>query len=252
MGLKENLRNEIQLKGPWRQRETPRAERKKKGMGNLDWFMSKDTNTKLNPVLQFFLWNLPTLCVWRLTVYYPSRQLRSTLDTKTFRIPLTKTKTFGERASFFFSQARNNGTHCLMMSITHHPYFLLRKHWKLIFSNLHMRRHTPLPHECVCARVSACVCACLCVCVHIYLCVYVSVCACMLFFFLQWMYLYAWKWTSVIHRVLVNVRSQYAYLMTCLCTLVPLVVPGLSTSPAVVDCMIVHSVVVMVCFVFCF
>ena len=61
-----------------------------------------------------------------LTVYYPSRQLRSILDTKTFRIPLTKTKTFGERA--FLSQARNNGTHCHMMSVTHHPYFLLRKH----------------------------------------------------------------------------------------------------------------------------
>ncbi|WP_419629831.1 hypothetical protein, partial [Thiolapillus sp.] len=36
-----------------------------------------------------------------LTVYYPSRQLRSILDTKTFRIPLTKTKTFGERAFSF-------------------------------------------------------------------------------------------------------------------------------------------------------
>ena len=32
-----------------------------------------------------------------LTVYYPSRQLRSILDTKTFPIPLTKTKTFGGR-----------------------------------------------------------------------------------------------------------------------------------------------------------
>ena len=31
------------------------------------------------------------------TVYYPSKQLRSILDTKTFRISLTKTKTFGER-----------------------------------------------------------------------------------------------------------------------------------------------------------
>ena len=36
-----------------------------------------------------------------LTVYYPSRQLRSILDTKTFRISLAKTKTFGERAFFF-------------------------------------------------------------------------------------------------------------------------------------------------------
>ena len=36
-----------------------------------------------------------------LTVYYPSKQLRSILDTKTFRIPLTKTKTFLEGAFSF-------------------------------------------------------------------------------------------------------------------------------------------------------
>ena len=35
-----------------------------------------------------------------LTVYYLSRQLRSISDMKTFRISLTKTKTFGERAFF--------------------------------------------------------------------------------------------------------------------------------------------------------
>ena len=57
-------------------------------------------------------------------------------------------------------------------------------------------------------------------------------------------------------KVLVNVSSQYAYLITCLCTLVQLVVSGLSTFPAVVsfsfvffplvDCMIVHCVVVLI------
>ena len=36
-----------------------------------------------------------------LTVYHPSRQLRSISDTRTFRIPFTKTKTFGQRASSF-------------------------------------------------------------------------------------------------------------------------------------------------------
>ena len=36
-----------------------------------------------------------------LTVKYPSRQLRSILDTKTFRIPLAKTKTFGKQAFSF-------------------------------------------------------------------------------------------------------------------------------------------------------
>ena len=36
-----------------------------------------------------------------LTVYRPSRQLRSISDTRTFCIPFTKTKTFGERAFSF-------------------------------------------------------------------------------------------------------------------------------------------------------
>ena len=36
-----------------------------------------------------------------LTVYCPSRQVRSILDTKTFHITLTKTETFGERAFSF-------------------------------------------------------------------------------------------------------------------------------------------------------
>ena len=36
-----------------------------------------------------------------LTVYHPSRQLRSTSDTRTFRIAFTKTKTFGQRAFSF-------------------------------------------------------------------------------------------------------------------------------------------------------
>ena len=37
-------------------------------------------------------------------------------------------------------------------------------------------------------------------------------------------------------KVLVNVSSQYAYLITCLFILVQLAVSGLSTFPAVVDC----------------
>ena len=61
-----------------------------------------------------------------LTVYYPSRQLRSILDTKTFRIPLTKQKLLENE--LFLSRARNNGTHCHMMSVTHHPYYLLTNH----------------------------------------------------------------------------------------------------------------------------
>ena len=36
-----------------------------------------------------------------LTVYRPSRQLRSISDTRTFRIPFTKSKTFGQRAFSF-------------------------------------------------------------------------------------------------------------------------------------------------------
>ena len=44
--------------------------------------------------------------------------------------------------------------------------------------------------------------------------------------------------------ILYSICSQYAYLITCLCTLVQLVVSGLSTFPAVVDCMIVGSSIV--------
>ena len=36
-----------------------------------------------------------------IAVYRPSRQLRSISDTRTFRIPFTKTKTFGQRAFSF-------------------------------------------------------------------------------------------------------------------------------------------------------
>ena len=36
-----------------------------------------------------------------LTVYHPSRQLRSISDTRTFRILFTKTKTFGQRVFSF-------------------------------------------------------------------------------------------------------------------------------------------------------
>ena len=43
-----------------------------------------------------------------LTVYHPSRQLRSISDTRTFRIPFTKTKTFGQRAFSFMGPTEWN------------------------------------------------------------------------------------------------------------------------------------------------
>ena len=86
-----------------------------------------------------------------------------------------------------------------------------------------------------------------------------------LFFFLslQWMYLYARKWTHTIHKNVVNVSSQPAYLITCLCTLVQLVVSGLSTFPAVFvssffsppwlyDCLLCGSYGVLCCCCCCF
>ena len=89
---------------------------------------AQESNTKSQPCATiFFSETYPLYLSELLTVYSPSRQPRSVLDTKTFRIPLTKTKTFLEN-ELFLSQARNNGTHCHMMSVTHHPYFLLRKH----------------------------------------------------------------------------------------------------------------------------
>ena len=56
-----------------------------------------------------------------LTVYYPSRQLRSILDTKPSAFLSQKQKRFENE--LFLSQAQNNGTHCHMMSVTHHPDF---------------------------------------------------------------------------------------------------------------------------------
>ena len=63
---------------------------------------TEESSTNLNPVLQFFLWNLPTLSVWTfyclLSIQTISLYLR---NKKPFRIPLTETKTFGERAFSF-------------------------------------------------------------------------------------------------------------------------------------------------------
>ena len=56
-----------------------------------------------------------------LTVYCPSRQLRSISDTKTFRIPLTKTKTIGERAFSFTGPKQWNS---LPYDVLHSPSLL--------------------------------------------------------------------------------------------------------------------------------
>ena len=47
-----------------------------------------------------------------LTVYHPSRQLRSISDTRTFRKPFTKTKTFGQRAFSFTGPTEWNSLQC--------------------------------------------------------------------------------------------------------------------------------------------
>ena len=129
-------------------------------------------------MLQFFLWNLPTLSVWTLECLLSIQTTLLYIRHENFPYSFHKQEQKLLENELFLSQAQNNGTHCHMMSVTHYPYFLLRKHWKLIFWSLHMSKHTPLQHVCVCARVSACVWACLCACVCIYIFVCVCVCVC--------------------------------------------------------------------------
>ena len=49
----------------------------------------------------YFTESYPVYLSEHLTVYHPYRQLRSSSDTRTFRIPFTKTKTFRQRAFSF-------------------------------------------------------------------------------------------------------------------------------------------------------
>ena len=56
---------------------------------------------KVATLYSYFTESYPVYLSELLTVYHPSRQLRSISDTRTFRIPFTKTKTFGQRAFSF-------------------------------------------------------------------------------------------------------------------------------------------------------
>ena len=77
-------------------------------------YLTRESSTKSQPCAII-------LCLKLLTVYYPSRQLRSMLDTKTFRIPLTKTKTFGEQAFSFTGPKQWNS---LPYDVRHSPSLL--------------------------------------------------------------------------------------------------------------------------------
>ena len=95
-----------------------------------------------------------------LTVYHPSKQLRSISDTRTFCIPFTKTKTFGQQAFSFTGLTQWNS-------------LLYDVHHSVSTSSFKQALKTHLPksayvintpkHTCVC--VCVCVCACVCVCV---------------------------------------------------------------------------------------
>ena len=81
------------------------------------------------PVVSRIQYKVATLCynsftesypvyLSELTVYHPSRQLRSISDARTFRIPFTKTKILGQRA--FLSRARHSGTRMIFVTQHHH------------------------------------------------------------------------------------------------------------------------------------
>ena len=121
-----------------------------------------------------------------LTVYHPSRQLRSISDTRTFRIPFTKTKTFGQRAFSFTGPTQWNSLpydirHSLSTSSFKQA---LKTH---LFKSAYNSYPPPPPPAlpvyvcvCVCARARVCVCVCVCVCA-------ISRCT---FLYLQYIYLY--------------------------------------------------------------
>ena len=69
----------------------------------------KDWLQDFNPVLQHFHQLFSCLHIAQLlSVYTPSRHLRSSSDTRTFRIPFVKTKSFGQRAFSFTGPTQRN------------------------------------------------------------------------------------------------------------------------------------------------
>ena len=159
-------------------------------------------------MLQFFLWNLPTLSLWTfdclLSIHTTSHYLRH----ENLLHSSHKNKDFW-RMSIFFHRPKTMeliGIWCPPLTIL---TFFSESTENLSFQ-ICIWVNIPLSHMCV---VFAC--ACLCACIYIFVCV----CVCT-FFFSECTCMYTWKLTSVIHMVLVNVSSQYAYLITCLCTLI--------------------------------
>ena len=121
----------------------------------------------------YFTESYPVYLSELLTVYHPSRQFRSISDTRTFRIPFTKTKTFGQRAFSFTGPTQWNS---LPYDVRHSVSTSSFKQ-ALKTSILHII-NTPQPHLCMCV----CVCVCVCVCARA-----ISRCT---FLSLQYIYLY--------------------------------------------------------------
>ena len=141
---------------------------------SIGYQSTQKSSTKFQPcatILSLKLTHFICLNFWLFTVHPGNFALSQTQKPSAF---LSQKQKLLEN-ELFLSQARNNGTLCRMMSFIHHPYFLLREHWKLIFSNLHMSKHTHLPQ--VCVRVRVCLRVCLRVCVrvraYIFVCVYI-------------------------------------------------------------------------------
>ena len=139
----------------------------------------------------FFSGSSPAYLSGLLTLYTPSRQLRSSADTRTLRIPHVKTKTFGQRSVSYFAPKQWNSLPSDIRHIqssralktvlkTHlykqHSWFQIQSSF---FTNLpHLllsSRYIPLsalPHIRVRVCVGVCVCACVCVCVSVCVCLW--------------------------------------------------------------------------------
>ena len=123
----------------------------------LHWLpvVSRIQHQVANLCYNFFTESYPVYLSELLTVYHPSKQLRSISDTRTFRIPFTKSKTFGQQAFSFTGKTQwNSLPYDVRHSVSTSSFKqALKTH---LFKSAYIINTPPPPHLCVCVR--ACVC----------------------------------------------------------------------------------------------
>ena len=166
----------------------------------------------------FFSGSSPAYLSDLLTLYTPSRQLRSSADTRTLRIPHVKTKTFGQRSFSYFAPKQWNSlpsdirhiqsSRALKTVLKTHLY---KQHsWFQIQSSF-LTSLTSFSHPVTFLSlrsrifVFVCVCACVCWCMSVCVCVCVCVCLCVCLWFARTVilflaYVYICRFTDFVKR----------------------------------------------------